>query len=506
MRSFILAFLLLLFLFPSVSATISVSPIDDIVSTVDPGYFKSVIFKISNEDNTTANVSILVDSSLEDIAFFSETSFAVPGNSSRNISCAISRDAEATGQIHFNCNSTSIDVNVSVGEETTSTPSDDIMLIPPDPSAESNLIFIIPEQVDATGYVICYETNNAYIVNINDGIGCVKLGADYGEAFVSIYANEYTYSQRFTINAVFEDEIFITIPPIIQVGDTVVFSISTLGLLPISADVTFSMGNDTFKKIADETGFVSAEFKKAGSWTINATVFGVEKEEFFNVTSKPLIISVPDATTAGKEIAITVSKKSTVAVSMGDVSWDYLTDDNGKFFFTPIWPGRYTVHAISAGAEGTKQFTVIMQTEIIIMDDDGNEAEGIQVHRLYSLQVVDTDGKSVDSLIKIYGDSILLEEIDADGSVIWKPERQYMYYSFETQPHALGYKASSSGLYAEVVSGNSIDMLQVILVIIIVAFIAICVVVYFLKPEIIDMLRDKMHKRASKLRKRRLPI
>jgi hypothetical protein len=331
------------------------------------------------------------------------------------------------------------------------------------------------------------------------------LGADYGETFVSIFTDEHTYTQLFTIDAVFEDEIFITVPLGIQVGNTVVFSISTLGL-PIAAEITFSMGDDVFKKMADETGFVSADFKKPGNWTINAKVFNVEKEEFFNVTSKPLTISVPDNTPAGKEIAITIGKKSTVSISMGDVSWDYLTDDNGKFFFTPIWPGRYTIHAASSDQEGTKQFTVIMQTEIIILDDDGNEAERIQAHRPYSLQVVDTDGKSVSSLIKIYGDSIILEEIDADGSVIWKPDRQCMYYSFETQPHALGYEASSVGLYAVEVSENSIDLLQVLLVIVIVAFFAICVVIYFLKPEIIDMIRDKMHKRSGKLRKRRLPL
>ena len=503
MRIIILAFALLLFLLPTVSS-ISVSPVDDIVSTVDPGYFESVIFTISNTDNATANVSITLDSSLEEVAFFSETSFTVPGNSSTNISCAISRDAEVTGQIHFICNSTSIDVNVTIGEETTST-SDDITLIPSTPKAESNLIFIIPEQVDATGYVICYETNNAYIVNIYDGIGCVKLGADYGETFVSVSTNGHTYTQLFTIDAVFKDEIFITIPLDIQVGDTVVFSISASGL-PIAAEVTFSMGDDTFKKIADETGLVSVEFKKSGNWTINAKVFNVEKEEFFNVTPKPLTISVPDNTPAGKEIAITIDKKSTVTISMDDVSWDYLTDDDGKFFFTPIWPGRYTIYATSNDQEGTKQFTSTMQTEIIILDDDGIKAERIQAHKPYSLRIVDIDGKSVNSLIKIYGDNILLKEMDADGSVLWKPDHQCAYYSFETQPYALGYEATSMGLYAATKTGNSINLLHAIIIIFIVASIAICFVIYFLKPEIIDMIRDKMHKRSGKLRKRRLPF
>jgi hypothetical protein len=503
MRSFILACVLLLFLLPSVSA-ISVSPVDDIISTVDPGYFKSVIFTIFNEYNTTANVSILVDSSLEDIAFFSETFFTVLGNSSRNISCAISRDAEVTGQIHFTCNSTSIDINVNIENETISI-SDDIILIPSEPRAESNLIFIIPEQVDAIGYVICYETNNAYIVNINNGIGCVELGEDYGEAFVSISTNGHTYSQLFAIDAIFEDEIFITIPLDIQVGNTAVFSISASGL-PITAEVTFSMGDDSFKKIADELGSVSVDFKKSGNWTINAKVFNVEKEEFFNVSPKPLAISVLDNTPVGKEIEITISKKSTVTIFTGDVSWDYLTDDDGKFFFTPIWPGRYTIYATSNDQEGTKQFTSTMQTEIIILDDDGIKAERIQAHKPYSLRIVDIDGKSVNSLIKIYGDTILLKEMDADGSVLWKPDHQCAYYSFETQPYALGYEATSMGLYAATKTGNSIDMLHAIIIIFIVAFVAVCVVIYFLKPEIIDMIRDKMHKRSGKLRKRRLPF
>ena len=501
---FILAFVLLLFLLPSVSATISVSPTDDIVSMVDSGYFKSVIFSISNDDNATANVSILVDASLEDIAFFSETSFVIPSNSSKNISCAISRESEATGQIHFMYNSTSIDVNVSIEGGTAST-SDDIILIPSEPRAESNLIFIIPEQVDATGYVVCYETNNAYIVDINDGIGCVELGADYGEAFVSISTNGHIYTQLFTIDAVFEDEIFITIPLDIQVGNAVVFSISASGL-PIAAEVTFSMGDDTFKKIVDETGLVSVDFKKSGNWTITAKVFNVEKEEFFNVNPKPLTVSVIDSTPVGKEIEITIGKKSTVNIVMGDVSWDYTTDDNGKFFFTPVWPGRYTIHAVSNDQEGTKQFTAIMQTAIVILDDDGIEAERIQVHKPYSLRVVDADGKTVHSMILIYGDNLLVEEIDADGSVLWKPDHQCVYYTFETQPHTLGYEATSVGLYAEDATGNSIDPVHVILTICIVSFIAICFVIYFLKPEVIDMLRDKMHKRARKLKKSRLPL
>ena len=507
MRIIILAISLLLFLLPSASATISVSPVDDIISMVDSGSFKSVSFTISNENNTTAaNVSISLDSSLEEVAFFSTTSFTVPANSSTNISCQISRDAEATGQIHFICNLTtnvSIDVNVSIGENTST--SDDIILIPSTPRVESNLIFIIPERVDATGYVICYETNNAYVVAITDGIGSVELGPDYGEAFVSIFTDEHTYTQVFTIDAIFEDELFIDIPIDIQVDDTAVFFISASGL-PMSAEVTFSMGNDTFKKLVNESGFASVVFKKAGNWTINATVFNVGKEEFFKVNPKPLTISVKDNVLVGREIEITISKKSTVTISMGDVSWVYLTDSNGKFFFTPLWPGRYTVHATANDYEGMKQFTATMQTAVIILDADGIEAEEIQTHKPYSLRVVDTDGKSVDSLIKIYGDDILIEEIDADGAVIWKPDSQYVYYTFETQPHALGYEATSVVLYVnnEVIV-NSIDLSQVILVIAIVAFFAIFVTIYFLKPEIIEMLRDKIHKRARKAG-RKIPI
>jgi hypothetical protein len=460
MRSIVLAFVLLLFLLPATVSSISISPLDDIVSTVDPGYFESVIFTISNGDNTTTNVSITIDSSLEGVAFFSETLFTVPGNSSRNVSCAISRDSEVTGQIHFTCNSTSIDVDVIVEGESTST-SDDIILIPSTPKAESNLIFIIPEQVDATGYMICYETNNAYVVDIKDGIGCVELGADYGETFVSISTNGHTYTQYFTIDAIFEDELFITIPPDIQVDDTVVFSVSALGL-PILAEVTFTMGDETFKKLADESGSVSAVFKKSGNWTINATIFNVEKKEFFNVSPKPLTVSVP--------------------------------------------PGRYTIHATSTDREGTKQFTATMQTAIIIMDADGIEAEKIQAHKPYSLRVVDIDGKSVNSLIKVYGDNVLLKDIDADGSVLWKPDHQCTYYSFETEPYDLGYDTSSIGLYAVEITGNSIDTMQVIIVIIVVAFVAICVVIYFLKPEIIYALQEKFHKRTRKIRNRRAPI
>jgi hypothetical protein len=504
MRSIVLAFVLLLFLLPATVSSISISPLDDIVSTVDPGYFESVIFTISNGDNTTTNVSITIDSSLEGVAFFSETLFTVPGNSSRNVSCAISRDSEVTGQIHFTCNSTSIDVDVIVEGESTST-SDDIILIPSTPKAESNLIFIIPEQVDATGYMICYETNNAYVVDIKDGIGCVELGADYGETFVSISTNGHTYTQYFTIDAIFEDELFITIPPDIQVDDTVVFSVSALGL-PILAEVTFTMGDETFKKLADESGSVSAVFKKSGNWTINATIFNVEKKEFFNVSPKPLTVSVPATISVGKEIEITISKKATVNIVMGDVSWDYSTDDNGKFFFTPVWPGRYTIHATSTDREGTKQFTATMQTAIIIMDADGIEAEKIQAHKPYSLRVVDIDGKSVNSLIKVYGDNVLLKDIDADGSVLWKPDHQCTYYSFETEPYDLGYDTSSIGLYAVEITGNSIDTMQVIIVIIVVAFVAICVVIYFLKPEIIYALQEKFHKRTRKIRNRRAPI
>ena len=509
MRIILLAFALLLFLLPSVSATISVSPVDDIIYMVDSGSFEKIIFKISNENTTTdAYMNISLDHSLEGVAFFSITTddlFVIPANSSTNISCTILKDAEVTGRIYFTYNftgntTTTIDVNISI-EENTST-SDDIILIPSTPRVESNLIFIIPERVDATGYVICYETNNAYIVAITDGIGSVELGPDYGEAFVSIFTDEHTYTQVFTIDAIFEDELFIDIPIDIQVDDTAVFFISASGL-PMSAEVTFSMGNDTFKKLVNESGFVSVVFKKAGNWTINATVFNVGKEEFFKVNPKPLTISVKDNILVGKEIEITISKKSTVTVSMGDVSWAYLTDNNGKFFFTALWPGRYTVHATANDYEGVKQFTATMQTAVIILDADGIEAEEIQAHKPYSLRVVDTDGKSVDSLIKIYGDDILIEEIDADGSVLWKPDSQYVYYTFETQPHALGYEAASVVLYVKSneIIVNSIDLSQVILVMSIVAFFAICVMIYFLKPEIIDMLRDKIHKRVRKGRR-----
>ena len=123
---------------------------------------------------------------MEDIIFLSKDNFTIPVNSTINISCIIRRDAVATGKIYFNYNSTITEVNVTI-EASEIPPGGNITIIPAQPTSESNIVFILPDREDATGYMICRETNKVYFIEVADGIGFVDLGDDYGDAYEAIF-------------------------------------------------------------------------------------------------------------------------------------------------------------------------------------------------------------------------------------------------------------------------------------------------------------------------------
>jgi len=312
-------------------------------------------------------------------------------------------------------------------------PSGSITIVPSQPKSGKMVIFLISRN-NATGYVICSETDNVYPVVFSQGLGSVELGQDYGKA--QIFILNYG-SKNFTIKHMYEGEISIDSPYSADIGKQIQVSVMAQGMyVPANLYLT-SPSNQKSSRQSGATGPLLISFDEAGNWSMRAEAFGSNVSKSIIVNPDPIEITVTDDNVIGQETTITVNNKyASVEIKQAEMTWTYQADTSGEVFFTPPFSGRYTITATAQNQMGTKTFDVKSNTVISIMDDKGAQVSTITEGELLLIQVQDAAGKNIpSSTLEIYGDSKLLKTLQlSGGSGIWQVTPQAKTYSFSFQP------------------------------------------------------------------------
>ncbi|GAH52645.1 unnamed protein product, partial [marine sediment metagenome] len=245
-----------------------------------------------------------------------------------------------------------------------------IVLVPPEPSAGNNLIFYLPDfNGTANGYILC-GNNNVHLIEISDSLGIVLLDkSDYGNATVKIFAGDVPYSKTFFIKPFFEGDLVIESPPSILIDTDVTVTVM-IGPEPASgATVTFtSLTGRSFSRVVGGEGTIVTSFDEKGAWTIKAEAYGTAASTSINVILPPLTITLSEDIEANKEMEISVGESADVIIRRNEITWTYRTDANGDLYFTPPWPGRYTIEATVDGRKGEQSFVTISETRIDVYD------------------------------------------------------------------------------------------------------------------------------------------
>jgi len=311
--------------------------------------------------------------------------------------------------------------------------SQNITIVPSQPRANKNIVFVVNTN-DASGYIICYETGDVYMVEIKNGVGLVELGMEYGLAQVNIIG----YGTRtFSIASPYSGGVLsINAPSDAEVNKKIDISVTAQGEA-IQANV--DMVSPTGRKMSRITGTepIQISFDEVGKWNITAKVYDTTVSRIIQVVSGPLTIAVPDEAKAGEEITIETSKEAVVTIVKGDVSWTYIADDNGEVFFTPLWAGRYEVTAETSDQRKSENFNVKADTTILIKNEEGNPVDKISNGDILFIQLVDTQGQLVvdASEITAYSDSLQIAVLTLyGGTAIWRVTASATDYNFEFSP------------------------------------------------------------------------
>lgn len=492
---------MLMLILSATANSLLIEPLDDINLVAGDG-FETVIFTIINDENMSIDIYINTTPSLDNIVFLDDE-LTVSANSTVNVSCVILKNEPATGQIIFDYNSTTLEVNVVIEENETTTENESITIIPSQPTSESNIVFILPNREDATGYVICSETNKVYIIDVTDGIGFVELdGDDYGEAHVAIFSKQKTYVAEFTITAHFQESLTIDMPSTTVIHTMTTFQVLASGV-PIQAKINFKLDQLLISKTTDEQGVLSLEFNEVGNWTVTAKVFNVEETRNIYVAQKPISITLPENIYVDEEMDVIVGKKSEVLISFNELSWSYSTDDTGKFVFTPSSPGKHNLHVVAEDLqEASKDFIVHADTFITVKNKE-RVVTSVKPHTLYAIYVLDENDRPVESKLEIYGDGELIDEIDIAGSAVWDSGKFSVNYKFEVSPSETGYVESLLILNGR---EDTLNMELIMQWSIIVIIAAILIMIYLFKREWFFSVHQKYRNRVAKAHKPKIPI
>jgi hypothetical protein len=334
------------------------------------------------------------------------------------------------------------------GNGTGGVPSGSITIVPSQPKSGGTVIFLISKS-NASGYVICMETQNVYPVLFSQGLGSIELGPDYGTA--QIFILNYG-SKNFTIKHMYEGEIFIDSPYSANINTQVQVSIMAQGVYVPATLYLTSPSNQISSRQAGASGPLFVNFDEAGNWTMRADAFGNNVSKHITVNPDPIAIEVSDDSVVGQEATITVNNnQASVEVKQAETTWTYQADTNGEVFFTPPWSGRYTITATAQNQMGTKTFDVKSGTVISVKNDKGAQISTITEGDLLLIQVQDAIGNAVQSsTLEIYGDSKLLKTLQlSGGSGIWQVTSQAKTYSFSFEsdnPLLLSSRAEILGL------------------------------------------------------------
>ena len=329
---------------------------------------------------------------------------------------------------------------------------DDIILVPPEPLADNNLIFYLPNfNGTANGYIIC-GNNNVHLIEISNNLGMVVLDkGDCGNATVKIFAGNVTYSKTFQIKPFFEGDLVIESPPSTLIDTDVTIKVM-IGPEPASgATVTFtSLTGRTFSRVVGEDGTIVTPFDEKGEWTIKAEVYGTTASALINVILPPLTITLSGDIEVNREMKISVGESVDVTIRKNEITWTYRTDANGDLYFTPPWPGRYTIEATADGREGEKSFVTISETRIDVYDYEKSiPISTIKKGQRIEIVVVDLEGVPVSEVeeVFVYCDGLLWDSMPLkDGRAVWTATKEAVMYRFNVE-EAEGYTSSEVTLY-----------------------------------------------------------
>ncbi|HHF57880.1 MAG TPA: hypothetical protein ENL41_00465 [candidate division WOR-3 bacterium] len=421
---------------------LTVTPIS-YYTTVEPGTYDMINFHITNDANQSVNVTIIVDPELQGKVSFSSTSFTIPANSTKTITAVISRNQPMEGNIYINNITIPIKVNQTQQQPQ---PQSNFSIIPPQPVAGKNIIVLIPEDEDTTGYIYILNSNNAYLITISDGVGSVHLEKDdYGTAIINVKGQTKTIS----ILPPHVDNLYIDFPSSIKTGDNITFTVYADGD-PVSAKLKFD-GADSFVVKTNSFGKATVKFRKAGNYTVTVSYFDNIVIKSFTVFSKPLEIQLPSEINTGTAIQIKTEPNAQVTIKKDETSWSYTANADGVCFFTPPFTGRYTVTAKTEDKEGSATFTVKTDTRIVATGIDGGQISKLKEGDIVILQILDSEDKPVlGSEIDVYVDGVFYKSLTTiGGTVVWKVDKFGQTYEFRFNPNNDEYLSSALTLMGE---------------------------------------------------------
>ena len=484
MRLVTLSLLIVIMLLATAKA-ITVTP-SSYTTTQKIGDYDTIIFKVTNPENHSVNVTITMDEALKGKISFNTTFFEIPPNSTYNATAVLSKSNPVSGQIYFN--------NVSVLITVKELPATNLTIIPATPMAGKNIIFVMRDK-DLAGYLFIQSTNNVYPVIIEKGIGYVSLSEeDYGDAIIVLYGDEI-YFQTIKILPPKVENIYVIFPSSIKVGDNITFSVFADGK-PIKAKLKFD-GADNFTVTTREDGKVTVVFKKVGNYTLKVNYFNYTKIEYIKVFPKTLEISIPDKIMAGNTIKITTEPNAKITIKCRDTIWTYTASSDGTCFFTPPFPGIYNITAKTQNKEGRKTFTVKATTHISVIGTAGTQVNTIKKGDTILIQVLDANNNPVqDSSIDVYVDGLFYKTLNIIGdSTLWKVDKAGKIYEFKYNPSNDNYLPCSLTLYGKNSDYSSFPINSVILILLII----VGIIIVLFASGIIDVEKIKWFFRKEKI-------
>jgi hypothetical protein len=320
-----------------------------------------------------------------------------------------------------------------------------ITIVPTQPKANRNIIFIVTKDV-ASGYVICQESSNVYPFQVVNKMGVVEIGTEYGEANVFVVGYG---TKSFTIASPYsQGDLAIDAPSTEKINTDVQVSITANGE-PISATIKFlSPTNKQMTKSSTALKPVTLSFNEAGTWQIIAQVFGTVVTGQIVIEAEQISIDVPGSASIGEEVTITTTPDATLSISANGMTWDIQADEEGNAYFTPTAVGRYKTVATTPQGKGTEYFNVKAQATIIAKNDKGFPVTIASAGDIILLTVTDANGQQISgNNVNIYGDGILVATLPLyGGSAIWHVDTAAKDYTIDFSPSDALYLPASLAL------------------------------------------------------------
>jgi len=350
-----------------------------------------------------------------------------------------------------------------------------IALVPSEPMAGKNLIFYIPSINGlANGYVVCKNSSNVHLIEMENGIAQVTLCEDdYGDATVKIFVGNTTYEKSFMIKPFVAGTLIIEAPLSVLIDTDTSIQIVAGASPAAGATVTFtSISDRSFNRVSSEEGAVSFSFDEEGIWKVQAVFYGVTASVTVDVLLPPIEIVFSDNIAVNDEMIISVGCPADITIRKDEITWTYRTDANGDLYFTPPWPGRYNIHAKTEKQEGTKTFTTISETRIDVYDfQTSHPISTIKKDQDIEIVVVDSKGVPISAVqeISVYCDNMFWDAFPlSDGKAVWHVGKAASVYRFEVE-ETEGYTSSETTLYGAPEESLSGDITSYVVLILIIA-------------------------------------